>query len=83
MHVDVCYSIFAATEPSGIRRGDANKDSSVDLKDVVVMRRFLAGGWPDQADKQNADVTRDGMFDLKDVVVLRRYLAGGSGLTLG
>ena len=83
VHVDVCYSIFAATEPSGIRRGDANKDSSVDLKDVVVMRRFLAGGWPDQADKQNADVTRDGMFDLKDVVVLRRYLAGGSGLTLG
>ena len=83
VHVNVCYSIFSATEPSGIRRGDANKDNSVDLKDVVVMRRFLAGGWPDQADKQNADVTRDGMFDLKDVVVLRRYLAGGSGLTLG
>lgn len=83
VHVNVCYGTFSATEPAGIRRGDVNKDSSVDLKDVVVMRRNLAGGWPDQADQQSADVTRDGSFDLKDVVVLRRYLAGGSGLTLG
>lgn len=82
--VNVCYVTLSSTEPvTWSRRGDVNKDDSVDLKDVVIMRRNLAGGWKDQADKQNADVTRDGSFDLKDVVVLRRYLAGGSGLTLG
>ena len=61
--------------------GDVNGDSSVDLKDVTVMRRALAG-WNVTVISEAADVNKDGSFDLKDVVILRRYLAGGWGVEL-
>ncbi len=62
--------------------GDANTDSEVDLKDIVVIRRWLTGGWDISIDKSNADVNRDEFVDLKDIVILRRYLSGGWGIDL-
>ena len=62
--------------------GDVNEDGSVDLKDVVAMRRALAGGWDLSINETAADVNKDGSFDLKDVVTLRRYLAGGWDIEL-
>lgn len=62
--------------------GDANNDDEVDLKDVVVMRRWLSGGWTVTIDDSNADINCDTMVDLKDVVILRRYLSGGWGIDL-
>ncbi|MBR5722727.1 MAG: carbohydrate-binding protein [Oscillospiraceae bacterium] len=62
--------------------GDVNGDGSIDLKDVTVLRRYLAGGWNAVIIEANSDVNKDGSIDLKDVTVLRRYLAGGWGVTL-
>ncbi len=56
--------------------GDVNEDGSVDLKDVVIMSRALAGGWDLYLNENNADVNKDSSFDLKDVTLVRRYLAG-------
>lgn len=62
--------------------GDANNDDEVDLKDVVVIRRWLSGGWNIIIDESNADVNCDAVVDLKDVVILRRYFSGGWGIDL-
>ena len=67
------------TEPiegAGIA-GDANEDGKVDLKDVILIRRCIAGGWDVEIDTVNADVNADDIVDLKDVILIRRYIAGG------
>ncbi len=61
--------------------GDASGDGVVDVRDVAVLRRYLAG-WHVTVDIAAADVNRDGEVNLKDVTVLRRYLAGGWGIVL-
>lgn len=62
--------------------GDINNDNNVDLKDVAVLKRYLAGGWNIIIDENDADLNNDEKVDLKDVVVLKRYLAGGWGVGL-
>lgn len=57
--------------------GDVNNDGEIDLKDVVLIRRFIAGGWDVELDTETADVNNDDEVDLKDVVLIRRYIAGG------
>lgn len=64
------------------RPGDINGDNSINLKDVVLIRRYIAGGWGVTIDEYYADVNGDGKLNLKDVVLLRRYIAGGWGVTL-
>lgn len=62
--------------------GDANGDKSVDLKDAVILTRYLVGGWNVTINTLAADVNGDGNVDLKDVTILRRYLAGGWNIEL-
>ena len=54
----------------------------VDLKDIVQIARYLAGGWDAVIDLMNADVNGDDEVNLKDVVLLRRHLAGGWNISL-
>lgn len=61
-------------EISGIN-GDANDDYFVDISDVLIIRRWLSGGWGAVINEVNADVNNDNSIDLKDVVILRRYLS--------
>lgn len=62
--------------------GDADEDGSVTLQDVVVITRWLAGGWNVTINEVNSDVNRDGVVDLKDAVLIRRFLAGGWNVVL-
>ncbi len=55
--------------------GDANEDEAVDMKDVLTMRKYLAG-MNAKCNIQNADVNEDGAVDMKDVLMLRKFLAG-------
>ena len=57
--------------------GDANNDGTIDLKDVVIIRRYVAGGWDVELNPEDSDVNNDDEVDLKDVVLIRRYIAGG------
>lgn len=61
--------------------GDVNRDGIVDIKDVTVLRRYLAGTTAEtDVDVQASDCNGDGVVDIKDVTILRRYLAGTSEL---
>ncbi len=62
--------------------GDADGSGTVDLRDVVLTLRHLAGGWGVQIDERAADVDADGEGTTKDAVQMRRYLAGGWDVTL-
>ena len=55
--------------------GDANDDGAVNMKDVLILRKQLAGMMP-IIDMANADVNGDGNVNMKDVLVLRKQLAG-------
>ena len=63
--------------------GDVNGDGTRNLKDVTLLRRYLAGGWENVTiDTVAADVNGDGSVNLKDVTILRRSIAGGWDVTL-
>ncbi len=66
--------------------GDANGDDKVDLRDVVLLRQYMANyvyatGASTVQVKPGADANGDGKVDLKDVVLLRQYMANYSYYT--
>ena len=71
----------SALRPTGTTRietlyyGDANADGDVNMKDVLILRKFLAGMDVTIANEA-ADVTLDGEVNMKDVLLLRKFLAG-------
>ena len=54
--------------------GDANNDGAVNMKDVLLMRKYLADT-DDAMNMENADCNGDGDVNMKDVLMLRKYLA--------
>lgn len=73
---------FTVSVRDDILPGDINTDGTVDLKDVVLLQRYLSGGWNVIVNETNADVNKDGSINVKDVVLMQRYLAGGWSVTL-
>lgn len=62
--------------------GDLNDDGIVNTTDVVLLRRFIAGGYGVKINEAAADVNDDGILNTTDVVLIRRYIAGGYGVVL-
>lgn len=62
--------------------GDVNGDNKIDVKDVVLIRRFVAGGYGVAINETAANVNGDDKLDVKDVIILRRFIAGGYGVEL-
>ena len=54
--------------------GDVNNDGKINLADVIVLRRYLAGGYGVTIDEFGADMDSDGNITIADVVLLRRFL---------
>ncbi len=54
--------------------GDINADGLIDAKDLIELRKYLAG--ISDIDVAAADVNFDNVVDAKDLVVLRKYIAG-------
>ncbi len=54
--------------------GDVNGDGEVSMKDVLLMRKYLAG-LDVEYNAQNADCNGDGEVNMKDVLMLRKFLA--------
>ncbi len=74
--------------------GDTNGDGSIDMKDVVLLRKYMANYDYDtesssEVVEPGADANGDSNIDMKDVVLLRKYLAnydydtGSSSVVLG
>ena len=55
--------------------GDANADNVVNMKDVLLLRKYMSG-MEVTINEQAADVNCDAAINMKDVLILRRYLAG-------
>lgn len=55
-------------------KGDCNLDGNVDMKDVLILRRYLAH-IDVEFNMQVADCTDDGLCDMKDVLMIRKYIA--------
>ncbi len=64
------------TNPSETVFGDANGDGAVNMKDVLAVRKFLAGMDVSAFDQSAADANGDGAVNMKDVLAMRKYLAG-------
>gem|GEM_PF-1888815 len=62
---------------TGGLRGDVNGDGEVTMKDVLLLRRYIAGlSELDDAALARADLNGDGDATMKDVLILRRIIAG-------
>lgn len=57
--------------------GDINGDSEVNLKDSILLSRYLAGGWNIKINELSADLNGDRKVNLADAILFKRYLAGG------
>ena len=55
--------------------GDANGDSVVNMKDVLLIRKFIANLITD-IDMESADANGDSVVNMKDVLMIRKYIAG-------
>ena len=56
-------------------RGDANADGKIDMKDVLIDRKYVADMETD-LDFDAADGNGDEEVNMKDVLLLRKYVAG-------
>ena len=57
--------------------GDVNGDGGVNMKDILLLRRALAGDVePMPGQSRRADVDGDGNVTMKDVLMLRKIIAG-------
>ncbi|MCQ2405477.1 MAG: dockerin type I repeat-containing protein [Clostridia bacterium] len=64
-----------ATQAAELVCGDANNDGAVNMKDVLVVRKYLAD-LDCEINLDNADTNNDGGVNMKDVLNLRKFLAG-------
>ena len=65
---------LTATADTITTRGDVNADGTIDMKDVLMLRKSIAG-LVKLADETVADVNADGSIDMKDVLLLRKFIA--------
>ncbi len=62
--------------------GDPTDDGLIDTRDIISIRRYIAGGYNVVINLAGADADKDGMIDSRDIILIRRYLAGGYGVVL-
>ena len=62
--------------------GDVNSDGNYDMKDVLLIRKFIAGMDVKGADLDAMDANADGDVNMKDVLMLRQYVAKVPGVTV-
>ena len=55
--------------------GDSNNDGEVDVFDLLILRKHLAG-IPEEINLNASDVNADGEVDVFDLLLFRKYLAG-------
>ena len=70
----------AVEAESAVMYGDANGDGEVTIKDLVLLRKFVANyddstGTSTVAVESGADANGDGVITIKDLVLLRKYVA--------
>ena len=78
----VCYAIkdrklvIFTLNNSQAAVGDASGDGVVNMKDVLAVRKFVAGIAVGGFNETAADVNKDGAVNMKDVLLVRKFIAG-------
>lgn len=62
--------------------GDVNDDGDIDVADVILIRKYITGGYEVEIIEDAADVNNDGDIDVADVILIRKYITGGYGVEL-
>lgn len=62
--------------------GDLDGDGLINTKDIVLLRRDIAGGYDITVNSDAGDVNNDGKKNTKDIILVRRYVAGGYDVEL-
>ena len=56
------------------KHGDINGDGSIDIKDVTILKQYLAK-WKVSINAENADVNGDGEINIKDLTLIKQFIA--------
>lgn len=56
--------------------GNVNGDNTVDVDDLVLVQKAVAGWKIDENSKNAADVTGDGVVDVDDIIYIQKKVAG-------
>lgn len=62
--------------------GDLNEDGEINITDVILLRRYIAGGYNITINESATDVNDDGKSNITDIILIRRYIAGGYDVEL-
>lgn len=62
--------------------GDVNHDGKVNVTDIIMIRRYIVGGYDLDMNEDAANVNDDGKIDAADVILIRRFIAGGYNVIL-
>ena len=74
-------SVLTVQATHGYLLGDANDDSEVSMKDILLTRKFVAGNVGEkEIDTIAADVDLDEEVTLKDILKIRKAVAGTAEL---
>ena len=68
------FKFYSVRMPTALC-GDVNEDEAVNMKDVLILRKFV-GGIEVALNEAAADTNDDGNVNMKDILALRRYVAG-------
>ncbi|SHH44778.1 InlB B-repeat-containing protein [Clostridium grantii] len=55
--------------------GDVNGDKKINLKDVLLLKQYIAG-YENDIDKAAADINSDGVINEEDMLLMKQYIAG-------
>ena len=82
--IPVNYAVNATVIPDApsYTLGDPDDNGEIDVKDVIVIRQHVAGGYGVTIIEAAANVNKDEIVDVKDVIMLRQFIAGGYGVEL-
>ena len=62
--------------------GDVDGNGTVNMRDVLALRQFMAGGYGVEIATEDGDLDRNGTVNMRDLLTLRQFMAGGYGVTL-
>jgi len=87
-HCRIRVSDYVDGDPSDIsngdfiitKRGDVNKNGSIELADVISLANYVLKGAPVPNPIILADVNCDGLYNLSDVITLANYVLKGTSI---
>ena len=60
--------------------GDLNENGAITVTDVLLLRRYIVGGWGVSIDESLGDCNNSGSVTVADVLKLRRFIVEGWGV---